>query len=49
MKEMLNNELAGIGERTGNLYDDYIVDERFRYYLILIICLDSLTDLVQLD
>ncbi|EJT17545.1 siderophore biosynthesis protein [Bacillus anthracis str. UR-1] len=34
MKEMLNNELAGIGERTGNLYDDYIVDERFRYYLI---------------
>ncbi|MEB9301188.1 ferric iron reductase, partial [Bacillus cereus] len=23
-----------IGERTGNLYDDYIVDERFRYYLI---------------
>ncbi|HDR5105005.1 TPA: petrobactin biosynthesis protein AsbA, partial [Bacillus anthracis] len=28
MKEMLNNELAGIGERTGNLYDDYIVDER---------------------
>lgn len=34
MKEILNNELAGIGERTGNLYDDYIVDERFRYYLI---------------
>ncbi|AHA10421.1 IucA/IucC family siderophore biosynthesis protein [Bacillus toyonensis] len=34
MKEMLNNELSGIGERTGNLYDDYIVDERFRYYLI---------------
>ncbi|MEE6181604.1 IucA/IucC family protein [Bacillus pretiosus] len=34
MKETLNNELAGIGERTGNLYDDYIVDERFRYYLI---------------
>ncbi|MGH0427877.1 IucA/IucC family protein [Bacillus hominis] len=34
MKEMLNSELSGIGERTGNLYDDYIVDERFRYYLI---------------
>ncbi|PEI69497.1 IucA/IucC family protein [Bacillus wiedmannii] len=34
MKETLNNELAGIGEPTGNLYDDYIVDERFRYYLI---------------
>ena len=47
MKEMLDNELAGIGECTGNLYDDYIVDERFRYYLILIICLDSLMVLVQ--
>lgn len=34
MKSVLDNELAGIGERTGNLYDDYIVDERFRYYLI---------------
>ncbi|MBJ8008248.1 MULTISPECIES: IucA/IucC family protein [Bacillus cereus group] len=34
MKPVLDNELAGIGERTGNLYDDYIVDERFRYYLI---------------
>ncbi|MGE7861108.1 IucA/IucC family protein [Bacillus mobilis] len=34
MKEVLNKELTGIGERTGNLYDDYIVDERFRYYLI---------------
>ncbi|OOR12055.1 IucA/IucC family siderophore biosynthesis protein [Bacillus cereus] len=34
MKSVLDNELAGIGECTGNLYDDYIVDERFRYYLI---------------
>lgn len=34
MKEMFNNELVGIGECIGNLYDDYIVDERFCYYLI---------------
>jgi siderophore synthetase component len=34
MKSVLDSELVGIGERTGNLYDDYIVDERFRYYLI---------------
>ena len=34
MKHILDAELAGIGEKSGNLYDDSIADERFRYYLI---------------
>lgn len=34
MKEVLDAELPGIGEKSGNLYDDHIADERFRYYLI---------------
>ncbi|PFR19837.1 IucA/IucC family siderophore biosynthesis protein [Bacillus cereus] len=34
MKHILDAELPGIGEKSGNLYDDSIADERFRYYLI---------------
>lgn len=34
-KPQLDNLLPGIGEKSGNIYDDAIVDERFRYYLIV--------------
>ncbi|NQX61430.1 IucA/IucC family protein [Paenibacillus qinlingensis] len=34
MKEHLNNELPGIGDRSHTFCDDAIADERFRYYVI---------------
>lgn len=34
MKEHLNNELPGIGDKSQTFCDDAIADERFRYYVI---------------
>ncbi|WP_051251168.1 IucA/IucC family protein [Paenibacillus harenae] len=34
-KPMLDGLLPELGEKSGNIYDDRIVDERFRYYLIV--------------
>jgi siderophore synthetase component len=35
MASKLDQLLPGIGRESGNIYDDSIVDERFRYYLIV--------------
>lgn len=35
MQKILEEILPGIGEQSGNVYDDSLVDERFGYYLIV--------------
>lgn len=34
-REVLEQALAGIGQKTGNFYEDHVVDERFCYYIIV--------------
>ncbi|WP_232697667.1 IucA/IucC family protein [Brevibacillus daliensis] len=34
MEHVLASELPGIGKKSGNIYDDHLIDERFSYYMI---------------